>query len=75
MFVITLSSRTMGGRSLPGPVAVNVTVLPADAEQTFKIMLTAASPGSTPVMARLSTSDLEGPLQEAEAVIVEADNP
>ena len=49
--------------------------LPANGEQTFKIVLTAAAPGNTPVMAQLSTADLEQPLQETESVIVEGDTP
>jgi hypothetical protein len=47
--------------------------LDANEEQTFKIMLTAAAAGNNSVTAQLSTSDMAGPLQHAEAVFVEAD--
>lgn len=47
--------------------------LPAEGEQSFDIVLTAAAAGTMRVSAQLSTSDLETPLRYDEAVVVEPD--
>lgn len=49
--------------------------LPANKEETFKIILTAVEPGNTAVTAQLTTADGAQPLQHTEQVIVEGDIP